>query len=361
MVFETVSLPALDSTVTWFSPGRPGENHVTVEASAGSETVSKTIQVLNAPQFMQLSNQAYLNAGGDSATMPYTAGQIASAVTYDYPAMMLRTGLQANQGISLSGGDQRFRYLLSGNFTRQEGIELGSDFNRYGVRVNLDGDASPRFRWGTSLSMTRVARNAARVENGSLGNSANGLQAAMQFAPFQAPKDSAGNWIKTSPSTEPVPNPIANALEETELNTTSRLLGSVFGELALTPSLKLKSTLGGNFQFDGIHFFAPRTILDGGNSGSGWMYTSQGRNLTSENTIAYARPLGPGNLDLLGGFSVQTWYDESVTATAAGFPTDFTNVYNLGSGSQLYPPASGVSEHALISYLGRANYNVAAK
>ena len=341
--------------------GQAGTSQFTVESSVGFQNIAKTIPVLNAPQFMQLSNQAYLNAGGAPASVPFSAAQIASAVTYNYPAMMLRTGLQANQGISLAGGDQKLRYLISGNFTRQQGIEIGSDFNRYSVRVNLDGDASSRFRWGSSLSMTRVARNAARVENGSLGNSANGIQAAMQFAPFQAPKDSAGNWIKTSPSTEPVPNPIANALEETDLNTTSRLLGSVFGELALSPSLKLKGTLGGNFQFDGIHFFAPRTILDGGNSGRGWMYTGQGRNLTSENTITYARPLGPGNLDLLGGFSVQTWYDESVTATAAGFPTDFTNVYNLGSGSQLYPPASGVSEHALISYLGRANYNVADK
>ncbi|HEY6156361.1 MAG TPA: TonB-dependent receptor [Gemmatimonadales bacterium] len=341
--------------------GQTGTTQFTVESSVGFQNIAKTISVLNAPQFMQLSNQAYLNAGGAPASVPFSAAQIASAVTYNYPAMMLRTGLQANQGLSLSGGDQKLRYLISGNFTRQQGIEIGSDFNRYSVRLNLDGNASSRFRWGSSLSMTRVARNAARVENGSLGNSANGIQAAMQFAPFQAPKDSAGNWIKTSPSTEPVPNPIANALEETDLNTTSRLLGSVFGELALSPSLKLKSTLGGNFQFDGIHFFAPRTILDGGNSGSGWMYTSQGRNLTSENTITYARPLGPGNLDLLGGFSVQTWYDESVTATAAGFPTDFTNVYNLGSGSQLYPPGSGVSEHALISYLGRANYNVADK
>jgi TonB-dependent starch-binding outer membrane protein SusC len=341
--------------------GQAGTSQFTVESSVGFQNIAKTIPVLNAPQFMQQSNEAYLNAGGAPASVPFSAAQIASAVTYNYPAMMLRTGLQANQGISLSGGDQKLRYLISGNFTRQEGIELGSDFNRYGVRVNLDGEASSRFRWGSSLSMTRVARNAARVENGSLGNSANGIQAAMQFAPFQAPKDSAGNWIKTSPSTEPVPNPVANALEETDLNTTSRLLGSVFGELALTPSLKLKGTLGGNFQFDGIHFFAPRTILDGGNSGSGWMYSSQGRNLTSENTVTYARPVGPGTLDLLGGFSVQTWYTESVQATAAGFPTDFTNVYDLGSGSQLYPPSSGITEHALLSYLGRANYNVGGK
>jgi len=349
-----------DASATAIYGARGANGVVLVTTKRGQEGVSQ-FTVLNAPQFMQLSNEAYLNAGGAPAGVPFSAAQMASAVTYNYPAMMLRTGLQTNQGVSLSGGDQKLRYLISGNFTRQQGIELGSDFNRYGVRVNLDGEASSRFRWGTSLSMTRVARNAARVENGSLGNSANGIQAAMQFAPFQAPKDSAGNWIKTSPSTEPVPNPIANALEETDLNTTSRLLGSVFGELALTPSLKLKGTLGGNFQFDGIHFFAPRTILDGGGSGRGWLYTSQGRNLTNENTLAYARPVGPGTLDLLGGFSVQTWYTENVQATAAGFPTDFTNVYNLGSGSQLNPPSSGISEHALISYLGRANYNVADK
>lgn len=341
--------------------GQAGANRLTVESSVGFQDISKTIPVLNAPQFMQLSNEAYLNAGGVPASVPFSAQQIASAVTYDYPAMMLRSALQTNQGLTLSGGDEKLRYLISGNFTRQQGIEIGSDFNRYGARVNLDGAPSGMFRWGASLSMTHVARNAARVDNGSLGNSANGIQAAMQFAPFQAPKDSAGNWVKTSPSTEPVPNPVANALEETDLNTTSRLLGSVFGEVAITPALKLRSTLGGNFQFDGIHFFAPRTILDGGSSGSGWMFTSQARNLTTENTLTYTRRAGPGTLDLLGGFSVQTWYNENVEADAAGFPTDATNVYNLGSGSQLYPPSSGASEHALISYLGRANYNVADK
>src|SRR5256884_284084 len=181
--------------------------------------------------------------------------------------MLRRTGLQANQTISLSGGEPRLRYLLSGNFTRQQGIELGSDFNRYAVRLNLDGDVSPRFRWSTSLSLTRVARNAAGVENAAVGNSANGIQAALQFAPYASPRDAAGNWIKTSPSTEPVPNPVARAMEETDLNTTSRMLGSINGEFDLTPPLRVKSMFGGSCQCNGIHFFAPRTILDGGAGG----------------------------------------------------------------------------------------------
>src|SRR5216117_541914 len=201
--------------------GQAGKSRVTLESSAGFQDIARTIPVLNGQQFMRLSNDARTNA---NLSPLYTAAQVAAAPTYDYPAMMLRTGLQANQTISLSGGEQRLRYLLSGNFTRQEGIELGSDFNRYGLRLNLDGDVSPRFRWGTSLSMTRVARNAPGVENAAVGNSANGIQAAMQFAPFAAPRDTAGNWIKTSPSTEPVPNPVARATEETDLNTTSRML-----------------------------------------------------------------------------------------------------------------------------------------
>src|SRR5207249_4052854 len=218
-----------------------------------------------------------------------------------------------------------------------------------------------RFRWGTNLSMTRVARNAAGVENAAVGNSANGIQAAMQFAPFAAPRDTAGNWIKTSPSTEPVPNPIARATEETDLNTTSRMLGSLFGEFDITPALRVKSTFGGSFQFNGIHFFAPRTILDGGVGGSGWIYSSQGRVLTNENNVSFHGAIGPGSLDALAGFSVQTTDSEAVQGNAANFPTDVTTVYNLGSGSQLSPAGSGVIESAILSYLGRANYIIADK
>src|SRR5256712_5993539 len=186
------------------------------------------------------------------------------------------------------------------------------------------------FRWGTSLSMTRVARNAAGVENAAVGNSANGIQAAMQFAPFAAPRDTAGNWIKTSPSTEPVPNPIARATEETDLNTTSRMLGSIFGEFDITPALRVKSTFGGSFQFNGIHFFAPRTILDGGAGGSGWIYSSQGRGLSNENNLTFPGTLRPGSLGALARFSVATTHSEAVQGDAANFPPDVTNLFNLG-------------------------------
>ena len=338
--------------------GQRGESRVTVQSSAGRQEISKTIPVLNAQEFMLMTNEARVNA---NRSIAFDSATIANARTYDYPAMMLRTGLQANQAITFSGGDQRLRYLLSGNYTDQEGIEIGSDFQRYGVRLNLDGDVSDRVRVGTSLSLTRVARNAPRVENGGLGNDANGIQAAMQFAPFAEPKDSTGKWIRTSPTTEPTPNPVANALELTDLNTTSRLLGSAYGELDITPALRVRSTFGGNFQFDKIHFFAPRTIVAGRTAGVGWINSSEERDLTNENTASYRGTLGPGSFDVLGGFSVQTSYDEDVTGGGEQFPTDATTLFDLGSASLLVPASSGVTESAILSYIGRANYGVAGK
>ncbi|HMG18545.1 MAG TPA: TonB-dependent receptor, partial [Gemmatimonadales bacterium] len=340
--------------------GRLGVNRVTLESSAGYQKISKTIPVLNAQEFMRLTNEALINGNVPNAQL-FSDSAIAAAQTYDYPAMMRRSGVQATQAITLTGGDQRLRYLLSGSYTSQQGIEIGSDFTRHGVRLNVDGEMSDRFRVGTSLSMTRVARNAAAVENGALGNSANGIQAAMQFAPYQAPRDPNGAWIKSSPSGEPVPNPVANATELTDYNSTTRLLGSVYGELDIAPALTVKSTFAGNFQFDKINFFAPRTIQAGGVGGAGWIDSDERRDLTNENTVTYRGRLGPGNVHMLGGFSVQTFYSDGVRADGANFPTDATSNNNLGSGSLLVPASSEINESALISYVARANYNIASR
>jgi TonB-dependent starch-binding outer membrane protein SusC len=337
--------------------GQRGVSETTIEASYGSQQISNKIAVLSGPQFMELANEAAINAG---RTGPYTAAQIASAETFNYPNMILRNAPQATAALSFRGGDERARYLLNGNYTKQDGIEIGSDFERYGGRLNLDADVTRRLRAGTSLSLTRSIRNGPGVENGSLGNSANGIQAAMQFAPFLAPRDAAGNWNRQSPTSEPVPNPIATVNELTDRNFWSRALGSAYGEYDLLPGLTARAFLGGNFEFYKINFFAPRTILAGGAGGQGFIFNREIRDLTSENQLTYRRSnVGPGSLSLLGGFSVQTFRTEDALAQGANFPTDATNVFALSTGSQLSPPGSDLREAAILSYLGRAEYFIA--
>src|SRR5207302_767994 len=274
--------------------------------------------------------------------LPYTAAQIASASSYDYPGMMLRTcassacvaAPQASEGLTLSGGNERVRYLFSGNYMKQNGVLIGSDFQRYGVRLNLDADVSQRFHVGTSLSVAMVSQNVAQEENGSVGAGANGILAAMQFDHSLPPKDANGNWTKSAILGEQVENPVANSSELKQLNTISRMVGNVVGELAITDALKLRSTFGGSFSYSGTEYYAPRTIAPGLRTG-GDSYISASpvpsRQLINENTLTYRRALGPGRVDVLAGFSVQTSHNESETARAQGCASDATMFFAYGS------------------------------
>ena len=336
--------------------GQRGEDRLTFQSSYGVQDISKRIPVLTAPQYMTLANEAYANAG---RTPRYTAAQIASAQTYDYPELLLRTAPQQSHALSLSGGDARTRYLLSGNYLNQQGIIINSAFQRYGLRFNLDRDVSRRFRTGTSLSVARVEQDVDWTDNGGIGAGARGILAAMNFDPSLPPKNSNGDWNMRAIMGEQLENPLANIASVVDHRNEWRLVGNIFAEFTVSDALRLKSTFGSNTHFWRNPFFAPRTIAAGASlNGSATVGTGYEREFINENTATYRRPLGPGTVDLLGGVSVQTGVRESSSSHAQCFPVDATEWNNLGSGACQQQVGSDYNDWALLSVLGRANYNL---
>ncbi len=336
--------------------GERGADRVTIESSYGTQAVSKRIPVLSAPEFMALVNEANVNA---NRAPRYTAEEIANARTYNYPELMLRTSPQQSHSITLSGGDDRTRYLISGNYLDQDGILINSAFSRYGLRLNLDREMSHRFRAGTSLSTTRVRQGLNRTENGGIGASARGILAAMNFDPSLPPKNDKGEWNMRAIMGEQLENPLANTSEIVDERNEWRLVGSFFAELNVTDALRLRSTFGANAHFFRNPGFAPRTIAPGFTvNGSASMSDGHDRELINESTVNYRRALGPANLELLGGFSVQTRREESAWAYAEWFPTDAISFYDLAAGGKQKRVDTGYGDWALLSVLGRANYNL---
>jgi TonB-dependent starch-binding outer membrane protein SusC len=338
--------------------GERGADRITLESSYGVQTISKRIPVLSAPEFMTLVNEARLNGGLDT-TPRYTPAQIASAQTYNYPEMLLRSGLQQNHAITFSGGDDRTRYLISGSYLNEDGILINSWFRRYGLRFNLDRDVSNRFRIGTSASVARITQAIDWTENGAIGASARGILAAMNFDPSLAPKNANGDWNIRAVLGEQLENPYADISELTDQRNEWRLLGSVFGEFDISDALKLKTTIGTNTHFWRDPYFAPRTIAPGASvNGSATLNSGYDRELVNENTITYHRGLGPGTLDLLGGLSAQTASNESQYSHAECFPLDAISWHDLDAGTCNRQAGSDYGDWTLLSALGRANYNV---
>ncbi|NUO38467.1 MAG: TonB-dependent receptor [Gemmatimonadaceae bacterium] len=334
-------------------------NQTSIESSYGVQSISKRLGALNGPQYMQLRNEAYVNAGRPA---PYTDAQIASASSYDYPSMMIQSAPQQSHAASFSGGDERTRFLISGNVATQKGVVVNSDFQRYGARLNLDREMTKAFRLGANVSMTRTQQGLNRTENGGIGAGANGVLAAMNFDPTIAPRNDAGAWNLKATLGEQLDNPLANALEIQNPRRVSRLLGSAFGELAPTENLRFRSTLGTNFVAERTPEFRPSTSPAGAQfQGFASMYSSQGVELTNENTVDYRRDVFGSSLDMLGGFSIQRSNFEDQYSEATTFPNDAFSFNNLGAGKTRTGLSTNAVDWTILSYFGRGTYNVRDK
>jgi TonB-linked SusC/RagA family outer membrane protein len=338
--------------------GTRGTNQVQIETSYGVQKPSRFIDVLDAREYRELANEADRNAG---LTPRYTEADIDAAQTFDYPRALLQNlewQPQQSHTLTLSGGDERTRYLLSGSYMKQDGIVINSGFQRYGGRVNLDRTMSSRFRVGTSLSGTSTVQ---RV-NGSVSNGTNaddsGLTVAMMFDPGTPPKDSLGNWNKRWVGPVNVTNALAESSERHNPNYSTTLLASVFGEYDLATGLQLRSTFGGNLGFDRSPSYSSGAIVSGNEVGTASISSSDRRVLTNENTLTYRRELGPGNLEAMVGTSIQDSHRNGFSAEMRGFPVDELLYNDLSAGSLPYPATSGVTRWTLISQLGRVNYNL---
>src|SRR5258708_20016196 len=114
---------------------------------------------------------------------------------------------QQSHSVSFTGGDERTRYLLSGNALSQKGVIVNSDFLRYGARLNLDREMTKRFRLGASISMNRSQQGLNRTENGGIGAGANGIRAALNFDPPAPPPNAPAPRNPNPPPLHPPPLP----------------------------------------------------------------------------------------------------------------------------------------------------------
>jgi TonB-dependent starch-binding outer membrane protein SusC len=334
--------------------GQPGVDRFTIESSYGVQRISKQIPVLNARQFRELRNEALVNVGQE----PFYAN--VNVPTHDYPAMMLRSGPQQNHNLTFGGGDDRTRYLLAANYMSQDGIVRGTDFARYTGRVNLDRHINARLRMGTSISMARTRLNLSEVETGELAGNSRGMIAAMIFDPAQAPRDEDGNWVRRAVLGEFINNPLATVSDLINQRNETRLLWNLFGEFNVLPDVQFRTSVGGNL-FD--YFsprYAPRSIYQGfAQKGVANIWQGRVTELLNENLLTYRTDgVGPGNMSLLGGFTLQTNQADHNSMSAENFLVDATLWNAIHAGADNRAIGSNSEEWALLSWLGRANYNL---
>lgn len=340
--------------------GQAGKTKVEFNSSWSSQSEINRLDLLNGSQFAEYLNDTRINSADDpdDVILPYP-NPFEFGEGTDWQDEVFRKGGIQNYQLAVSGGNQNVRYYVSGIIYDQKGIIRNSNYNRYSVTSNIDISATDKLQLGANLFARRIKRNGTKTQEGSGGTTGSGVvSSAFKFEPTQGIYNEDGTYTIATIN-DPHDNPLALALERYNEDLADRFQANFYGEYEFFEGFTFKATLGGsiNNRRDGLYI--PTTLNAGQNvGGEGEIDTDKDIDLISENYLTYTKTFGAHDITLLGGYSYQSFQDESWDITTQGFITDAGLFHNLDGSANPQIPSSNLTKSELSSWYGRLNYKL---
>ena len=353
--------------------GKSGKPVFSFNAYSGIQQAVNLPELLNAAEYLEVRNEAIVNANA----LRNPANQLP---TYD-PAILDTLpdnnwldkvfGLAPIQHYSLSamGGSENSSFYISGEYQTQDGVFKGQAFDKYQVRFNGE-IGNKRFRVGNNLSFSHTYRKVigASGDGYGQGNELSGIRYALIAAPVFPEKYADGTYVKVSSELgDPTLFGDGNANPVVFVNNTDwtirryRVFGNVFAEYTVLEGLRLRSTLGGDFQFEREKLFKERlsaAIYDPTSLNEGRVFN---QTLVWNNTADFQRTFGNHRVSALLGMEAIQNHTDYLGASANNFrSTDQLFRYIDASNPEALENlgASGIAtEWALLSYFAQAGYS----
>lgn len=337
--------------------GKKGGDDLNYSGYYGTQQAIRKISLLNATQWGSLVNDINVS---DGVARTYTDAQLAAlGKGSDWQSAGIRTSPVQNHELSISGGDDRSRYLLSGNYFDQNGILYNTGFKRYSGRLNYERALGDAFR------VTLSVFDSHSTESSLAGAAYNSIQISsawatlLQTSPVVAVKNADGSFNTNNPYIATPTNPLRDLLTTTNQSIVNRLLASAAAEYKPFPTLTIKVSGGVDQIGTKQNYYAPSTTANGyAVSGFGSVGTVSATSWLNENTVTWTPTLGGVHtFNILGGFTTQVIDDQGVVASAQKFPNDLTTFNNLSYGATALLPTSSAHHNVINSFLGRVNYS----
>ncbi|MEJ5146666.1 MULTISPECIES: SusC/RagA family TonB-linked outer membrane protein [Sphingobacterium] len=335
--------------------GKAGRVQLSYDGSIGQQQVLKKIDVLTAPDFAILRNEALYDAYPNLGKFQYLTqdkiDQLGSGTNWQKEAF--QNAQITNHQLSLSGGAEQVQYFIGANYFDQDGVIKNTDFKRLGFRSNINANPFKRLNVGANFSINRTTSQIAP----------SGIVNALLIMPPTATiYDADGSYTLRNPFENIFANPIATLKETTNTSNALRILGTSFAQYDIIEGLQAKVLLGVDLNNRIDKFYLPSYIYEGaGNNGKANLGNLDSYSWLNENTLNYTTSFQDHHLNALVGFTQQEAKNETFNAGAENFVTDDLLYNSLQSGSTLVRPNSDAYSWILHSYLARVNYNYANK
>ena len=359
---------------------------ISYDGYVGIQNVSKKLDMMNAYEYAEFVKDARDNAylskvpGGSASDpnsvrpkgnmqiaadfFPYLQG-VKGLTDTDWQDAIFRTAMTTGHNVSLSGKSNSINYFVSGNYMKKEGTIIGSDFEKYGGRLNLSGQHK-RLKFGVNFAPSYSVSNT--VDASGAGGI---VQSALMMPPIFPVYNADGSYnyqgngylrIGTDYEHNEVLNPVAMARLQSNVTDRMSITGKVYAELELMKGLSYKLSLGGDYY--GAHNdkyrqsslpLKGKDYYDSPSNPVGYSSSSFFFNWLVENQLTYTTTINKKhNITAILVQSAQKETKKTDNVTATDYPNDYIQTVNGGTVTK---GGSDKTQRSIASYLARVQYN----
>ena len=331
--------------------GEKGKNKFSYQGYYALQQLPKKLDVMNLREFAQYRNMLSEISSAYGSNSFFEDVSVLGEGT-DWQGELFRTAPMQSHQLSLSGGSDKFRYMLSGAYLSQDGIAIGSGFDRLTFRTNLDNNLTKWLTMGVNASVAYSKQNNTIDNNGI-------IETAIKQTPETPARNPDGSFGTQAPNMYGTyyPNPIEQALQRENYNKKLDIYANMFAEFKIWKGLSFRLEYGGSFYYKNSYSFTPSYDYDTYTQQSyGSRSAGNGFSTTFKTYLNYNETFGKHTVGAMVGHEAQESGWESLSGSRTGYL--FNTIHELDAGdANSAQNSSSRGSWAMESYYGRLNYS----
>ena len=277
----------------------------------------------------------------------------------DWQREVLRKAVTQSYNLSVSGGNAKTNFLLSGSYLQQQGLIINNKFERYGMLMKINHNASDRFRIGGNVNLSHALGSGVASNGGNDVRGNNGMiQMLLQTKPVNNPDPTQ---LASDPDGSSLSSPYDFASLAYKRSPLTRILADLNINYRIMNGLNLDARAGGVMTMSKNGEFYPTTVSWGlATNGLALLNTSNSTNWYQTSTLTYNKRFAKHHsLTALLGFEINSYQLETFRWQGQGFDVQNINpLDNISTAKVLpVPPGTDKQKYIRLSEFARLNYS----
>ena len=329
--------------------GQVGKPTISYEGYYAVQQIPSKLETMNLREYAVLYNER-VDALGWGEREEFADPSVLGDGT-DWQGEIFRRAPMHNHQLSVSGGNDTGQFLISGGYLSQDGIAVGSNFERFSARVNADTKFGNWMQLGVQSSFSRTKKTNT-IDDGNV------IETALKQLPEMPARNPDGSWgyQETNQLATYYSNPLADALTRENYEKGLQVLLNGYANLNICKGLSLRLEYGGSYNYGNTYYYQPNLTL------GSWSQTSSGSRGASNSSywsfkqyMTYMNTLGKHSLNVMAGHEAQESAWENLSAGRTGYLFNSVHELNVGD-AKTATNSNQKGSSSIESYYGRLNY-----